>query len=307
MRVEQWPRPRTDARAFRSWIGCVAFLAGLQLAVPSAQAASEESRERAAKKACLAGDVAKGVAILADLYVRTEDPVFIFNQGRCFEQNGRYQDAIVRFREFLQKHQDAGHSSDPGAEQHIAKCQALLDAQGQRERPAPNAVPAPPAAQPSVAAAPAPLVAAPAPAAAPPAPATASAVPSAGAGPAAGTVAASPEPGQRARPAGAGLRAAGIAAAAVGVAGVVTGIALNLKANSIASELETDRPYLRSREDTRRSYETWGWVGYGVGGACLAGGAILYYLGYSQGRGGEVALLPSVQAGAFGATVQGAF
>jgi hypothetical protein len=313
MRVEQRPRPPLDARAFRSCLACVAFLTSVCLAIPSARAASQEIRERAAKKACLAGEVAKGVAILADLYVKTDDPVFIFNQGRCFEQNGRYQDAIIRFREFQQKRQDAGHPSDPSAEKHIAKCQALLDAQGQREKPAPGSVPAPVAAQatapaaPAPAAAPSPPAAAPAPAAAPPAPATASAVPSATPGPAAGTVVASPEPAQQARPAGVGLRVAGIAAVAVGVAGIATAIALNVKANSIANELETERPYQRSREDTRGSYETWGWVGYGVGGACLAGGAILYYLGYSRGRSDQVALVPAVQAGAFGATVQGAF
>jgi hypothetical protein len=312
MRVEQWPRPPLAARAFRSWIGCVAFLAGLHLAAPSATAAaSEASRERAAKKACLAGEVAKGVAILADLYVKTEDPVFIFNQARCFEQNGRYQDAIIRFREFLQKHQDAGHASDPGAEKHIAKCQALLDSQRQQEKPAPSTAPAPTAAPSSGPAEPAPSTPAPAAAAAPaaasPVPAAAGPAPSAAPGPAAATVVASPEPAQQARPEGAGLRTAGIAVAAVGLAGIVTGVVLNVKANGIASELETERPYQRSREDTRGSYETWGWVGYGVGGACLAGGAILYYLGYSRGRSSQVALVPSAQAGGFGATLQGAF
>jgi hypothetical protein len=167
MRVEQRLRSPLDVRAFRSCLGCVAFLAGILLAASSATAAaSEESLERAAKKACLAGDVAKGVAILADLYVRTDDPVFIFNQGRCFEQNGRYQDAIIRFREFLQKRRDAGQSSDASAEQHIAQCQALLDAQRQRDKPEPSAAPAPTAAQPSVPVAPA-APSAPAPAPAP--------------------------------------------------------------------------------------------------------------------------------------------
>jgi hypothetical protein len=269
----------------------VAFLTGLHLAVPPVKAASVESRERVAKKACLAGDVAKGVAILADLYVTTDNPVFIFNQGRCFEQNGKYEEAIIRFREFLLKNQDKGNPSDPSAEKHIANCQALLDSQRQRDKPASSAAPAPTAAPP--------------PAAAPsPAPSAAPAL-----GPAAGAVVVSPQPAQQAGLAnpGVGLRVAGIAAVAVGLAGIATGIALNVKANSIASDLETNRPYLRSREDTRASYETWGWVGYGVGGACLAGGAVLYYLGYSHGRSGQVALLPSAQASSFGAAVQGGF
>jgi hypothetical protein len=70
---------------------------------PDALAASRQAREKAAKKACLTGDPAKGVEILADLFIETNDLAFIFNQGRCFEQNLRYEDAIGRFREFLIK------------------------------------------------------------------------------------------------------------------------------------------------------------------------------------------------------------
>jgi hypothetical protein len=44
-----------------------AFLLVLCLAAPFAQASKEESPERVAKKACLAGEFAKGVSILADL------------------------------------------------------------------------------------------------------------------------------------------------------------------------------------------------------------------------------------------------
>lgn len=298
-----------DARVIRSCLACMAFVVGVYLAVPSAKAASEASPERAAKRACLAGEVAKGVAILADLYVTTDDPVYIFNQGRCFEQNGKYEEAIIRFREFLQKNQDAGEPSDPSAEKHITKCQALLDSQRQRDNPAPSTAPAATDAQPIAPATPPASAPSPAPAAAPPPLAAPSPEPSSTPGPAAGELVASPEPLQQARAEnrGSGLRVAGIAAVAVGVAGIATGIALNVKANSIARELETNRPFLRSRENTRATYETWGWVGYGVGGVCLAGGAILYYLGYLQSRSGQVALVPSAEAGSFGAALQGVF
>jgi hypothetical protein len=65
-------------------------VACLLLAARAAQA-KEQAREidakaRAAKTACLAGDYAKGVAILSELYVSTNDPVHIFNQGRCFNR-----------------------------------------------------------------------------------------------------------------------------------------------------------------------------------------------------------------------------
>ena len=62
------------------------------LAVQVAHAAPKDSdkdrerQERAAKTACLSGDYAKGVAILADLYVQTNLPNYLFNQARCFMQ-----------------------------------------------------------------------------------------------------------------------------------------------------------------------------------------------------------------------------
>jgi hypothetical protein len=54
---------------------------------------------------------------------------------------------------------------------------------------------------------------------------------------------------------------------------------------------------------------TLGWVSYGVGAAGLAGGALLYYLGWRAGKepGAAVALLPVVAPGVAGAAVRGAF
>ena len=66
-----------------------------------AQAGSTDAKERTARMACLSGDYAKGVAILSELFVDTKDPNYIYNQARCFEQNGKNDQAILRFREFL--------------------------------------------------------------------------------------------------------------------------------------------------------------------------------------------------------------
>jgi hypothetical protein len=99
------------------------------MAVPAARAAGNEAQIREAKSACLLGDHNKGVALLVELYVSTGDPIYIFNQGRCFEQNGKYEEAILRFREFQRKNADAGRAPDLVAEQHMADCQALLDKQ----------------------------------------------------------------------------------------------------------------------------------------------------------------------------------
>src|SRR5664279_1860648 len=101
----------------------------LLLAAPAAQARDVDAKERAAKTACLAGDYVKGVALLSQLYVSTNDPAFIFNQGRCFEQNHRYDDAISRFREYLRVGKQISRSGKADAQTHIADCQDLLGKQ----------------------------------------------------------------------------------------------------------------------------------------------------------------------------------
>jgi hypothetical protein len=140
--------------------------------VPSAQAAGKESKERAARKACLSGDYAKGVGILSDLFIETEDANYIFNQARCFEQNSRCEEAIGRFREFLRKATAITPADRADTEKHIADCQALL---GQKIAPAPTSdsavavAPKTEAAPPAPAAPPAALNPPPAPTSPPPA------------------------------------------------------------------------------------------------------------------------------------------
>ena len=87
-------------RIIRSRIGGIlAALFALLLTAPALGAGRQssgnrQSQEKAARKACLTGDYATGVSILADLFVESKDPLYIFNQGRCMEQNSRYKDAI---------------------------------------------------------------------------------------------------------------------------------------------------------------------------------------------------------------------
>jgi hypothetical protein len=237
---------------------------------PKSTAADEEARARAAKTACLSGDSAKGVALLAELYVETNDVNHLFNQGRCYEQNGKYTDAITRFREYQRKVRDAGGIPDEKADGHIADCRAMLA----KNSPEPAAVGNTPADRPEVK-------------------------------PASEIAKSAPAPNH-----GRGLRIAGLTALAGGVAGLATGIILNVKANHLTSDLEaSSTSYQRSKASTRSTYIAWGWVGYGVGAACLAGGALLYYLGYSRdhGAGSSVALLPAAGPDTAGAVLQGAF
>jgi hypothetical protein len=114
--------------ACRGTVSCAAVVVtfGLLLGSSSAVAASRTAREREARKACLKGDYAKGVGILADLFVETMDATYIFNQGRCFEQNRRYEDAVGRFDEFLRAAGKLGAEDRAMAEEHIVDCKRKL-------------------------------------------------------------------------------------------------------------------------------------------------------------------------------------
>ncbi len=245
-----------------------------------ASAASRQAKERTAKKACLAGDPAKGVEILAELYVDTNDITYIFNQGRCFEQNSRYKDAIGRFREYLLKGETLTAEEKAVAQKRIEACESYLP-----KSESPLTPPAPVASTPVVPAQPAQV------------PVSPEVV----------TVAQQPQPLDA--KAGSGLRIAGITVVSVGAAALLTGVILNLKVNSMSNDLEKPNNFNRDTDTSRKNYKTLGWVSYGVGAACLAGGSLLYYLGWHSGRdsGASVALVPSVAPGIAGALLTGAF
>jgi hypothetical protein len=110
--------------------------------IPSQRAAGQEVSERAARKACMSGNYQKGVEILSDMFINTRDPVHIYNQGRCYEQNGRCAEAINRFREYLRTAKAPTAEEKLDTEKHIRDCQTLSS-----QQPAPAGVSAiPPAA-----------------------------------------------------------------------------------------------------------------------------------------------------------------
>jgi hypothetical protein len=234
-----------------------------------------------AKKACLAGNPAKGVEILADLYVDTNDITYIFNQGRCFEQNRRYEDAIGRFREYLVKGENLSAEERALTQKRIDACESYLP---KSESPSP-------------------LVSEPAPVASivqphrDPIPVTTA------------RETAAQQPRQADEKAGSGMRIAGITVASVGVAALITGVVLNLKVNSMSSDLAKPDNFNRDTDSSRKNYKTLGWVSYGMGAACLAGGSLLYYLGWNVGRTSTstVALVPYVAPGMAGALLGGSF
>jgi hypothetical protein len=230
----------------------LAAIVFLTIATGAAQAAGAANKatnrpamEKAAKKACITGDVSKGIDLLGDLYVETNDPTYVYNQGRCFEQNHRWEEAVDRFREYARKVPDLTAKDRAEVDGHIADCEA------QHAKLAP----------PPVVAAPLPLVA--------PTPAPS---------PAAVNLTATSAPAAAER-SGSRLRTAGIVTASVGVVALAGGMVCNLHANSLASDLDKPTGWDRGKASSRDTYETLSWIGYGVGAAALATGATLFFVG----------------------------
>jgi len=260
----------------------LAFWVCLLVGIPSTASAKGradrwQAKEKSARKACITGDVQRGIDILGDLFVETEDITFVFDQGRCYQQNHRWEQAIDRFDEYLRKSPNLSPADRAEVDGHIADCKSHIQ-------------PAQPPAPPTIASPAGSPVAAPAPQLPPAGPPESTSVP-------AGTVAL--QPPSTSRP-GTGMRTAGIAIGAVGLAAVVTGFVLDLKTHSIVSDVHQNG-YDPDKLSSRDAYETWGWVSYGVGAAGIVAGATLYLIGASAGRADSprVSVVPVVgQTGA---------
>ena len=114
----------------------IALVAALWLSMGQARAA-EDSPQVQAKRACAAGRVEQGVELLAALCAETGDINSVYNQGRCYQQNGRVDQALNRFREYLRR----ATSLSPSERSEV---QGFIDElERQRERAALPAGPAP--------------------------------------------------------------------------------------------------------------------------------------------------------------------
>ena len=262
----------------------VFVLVPVLLAARIGRAESVDAKERRARTACLGGDYAKGVQVLSELFVATLDATFIYDQGRCFQQNRRYEDAIARFQEYLRVERKFAKSAKAEAQKHIDECKDLLASERLHS---PEVAPAAP---PPVA-----------PATAAPDPVSPTAV-----------VNLPPVPPSQPNPpasgnAGSGLRVAGIAISSAGGAALLGGIIFNIKANSLATEIEKADGYSPGKVNDRKTYETLGWIGYGAGADFVATGALLYILGSRAASEPSVALVPVCAPEYAGAAVKGWF
>jgi tetratricopeptide (TPR) repeat protein len=243
-------------------------LLGQSAAVSAAPGPLDNARAMEARKECLAGRYQNGIDILAELYARTKDANYIYNQGRCFQQNNRLDEAISRFQEYLRQAPDLAPSELADVRGKIIECEQL---RAQQRRPEASPEPRPAPAPPPV----------PVPAPSPP-----------------------PAPAQPAAE-GRGLRVAGIAGMAVGLVGIGGGIALGLHARKLEGDVESrfrnDGTYSRAMAASGSRTVTLERVSYAVGAAALAGGALCYYLGARAGsETTAVAVWPTLARGGAG-------
>ena len=241
-------------RIVRSRLAATATLLLLSALGGVGQAAprTREQRETEARTACAAGRVEDGIEILAQLLTEYGHPNYIYNQARCYQQNGRAEQAISRFKEFLRTSRDISAEERARVEHFIKELEGELPA------------PAPPPTETT----------------APPPPPVVKSEPSPAPPP--DLAKAAPPPAERPR----GLRTAAVALGALAVAGLTTGIVSTVQVRSLQNEIETTKgvltlPKLNEQQKKADRFEVLQWVGYGVG-AAAAGGAIVCLILDSQ-------------------------
>jgi tetratricopeptide (TPR) repeat protein len=84
-------------------IGTMAIAAALVFSATGATQAqgSRNSRFAEARRACASGQLERGIQLLADLIAENNDAAAIYYQARCYQENGRPEQALARFQEFL--------------------------------------------------------------------------------------------------------------------------------------------------------------------------------------------------------------
>jgi hypothetical protein len=245
-----------------------AFLACGLAARPAGAAADRDPRETEAKKRCAAGDAKGGIALLAELYALTNETTYIYNQARCYQQNGATHQAILRFQEYLRKETHVTPDERAKIDGYIKELSA-----GERRDELP-ALPVP-----SIGSA---LT-------------TPSRVPESP----------PPEAADERPLALGGLVIGGGIATVAGLALTGTGIAFEVKARSKAQQSAQAPVYDPNLDDSARSARTTGYVLIGAGAAAVVGGVAATVLGLRQRQG--LALLPSIDRRTVSLTAVGRF
>jgi hypothetical protein len=118
------PRSTTLLRLLPALLLSTAAVARAAPAPQPPAEAEEDPRAVEARKACAAGQVDRGVAILADYLSKTSDTTAIYNMARCYQQNGVADRALVKFREYLRLATDLTPDDRRDVEAHIRELEA---------------------------------------------------------------------------------------------------------------------------------------------------------------------------------------
>jgi hypothetical protein len=213
------------------------------------------------------------IKILGELYAETLDPTLIYNQGRCYQQNRRPEDAIARFQEYLRKAKELPEAERAEVEGFIRE----LEAEAKARSGSPQDRSKIGEAVPSVAAA-----------------------------------ASHGDRGRSLRIAGLAVGSAGVVALIAAVYLSVKVASLEDEVTQYAREHTRieDRPALNSRLADGGRFETWQFISYGVAAGALATGATLFVLGSRAGRSPDeasVSLVPLLGARGGGAILHARF
>jgi hypothetical protein len=265
-------------------LGALASATGLAPCARAAEPPASDRRAFEARRACAAGRVEQGIELLAQIIAETGDPNAVYNQARCYQGNGRPEQALARFREYLRIAERILPRERARVRRFIAELEREVESRRRRGLPP---TPPPPTLPPEAALAPL-----------PPDPIDLRAQ-------------AAPDPSVTRRHT---LRVVALATAAAAVVPIAGAVIFAFQARRIENQIENQtRPISPADFDRKvqrgRRAATLQWVGVGLGGAMLAGAGTLWLL---SRRGGEPAaarltLGPLVAGGGGGALLSGHF
>jgi tetratricopeptide (TPR) repeat protein len=120
-------------------IGIASVVVALALTSVAAPALAVDARELKAREEFAAGRYQEALDIFAKLYAETLHPIYLRNVGRCYQNLGDPDKAIISFRDYLRKRKTIEPEERREIEGFIAEMEELKK---QREAPATAATPA---------------------------------------------------------------------------------------------------------------------------------------------------------------------
>jgi len=141
----------------RIWIASVVL--AVALTSVAARAVAADARELKAREEFAAGRYQEALDLFARLYAETLHPIYLRNIGRCYQNLGDPDKALISFRDYLRKHKTIQPDERAEVEGFIAEMEELKRRQGAEAAPRPpppppgksTITPVPSAPQPSTA------------------------------------------------------------------------------------------------------------------------------------------------------------